>query len=310
MTQSIKVFAPATIANLSVGFDVLGLALNSIGDIIELKTNGSAKNCIKEIVDGVNIPRQLEKNCCSVVIECMQKALNNYTGVDIYIQKGFESGSGLGSSSASSAAAAYAFNQLVGEPFSKHALIAFAAEGERIACGTAHADNVAPALCGGLVLLQMRTPIHCIQLPIPKSLHVVVLFPRVEVSTAQSRGVLPSSISIEKAVAQWSNLGSFIASLYQGDFDLMEQSLHDKVAEPYRAQFIPYFDELKQQAMQANAIGFGISGSGPSVFALARNQEDAHKIQYSMQSVFNNSSIDYLCFVENLHQKTGCRIIQ
>ncbi len=167
--KKITAFAPATIANLSVGFDVLGLALDSIGDTVEVSVNGSDKNRITEIINGVHLPMETEKNCCSVVIRKMQEQLGEYIGVDIKITKGFKSGSGLGSSSASSAAAAYAYNNLIGSPFSEQEMVVFAAEGERVACGAAHADNVAPSLMGGLVLIRSHSPIDIIRLPVPKT---------------------------------------------------------------------------------------------------------------------------------------------
>ncbi|MCH2023903.1 MAG: homoserine kinase, partial [Saprospiraceae bacterium] len=169
--KEICAYAPATIANLSVGFDVLGIALDSIGDKVSLILNGNKNNRVTEIINGYNLPKDIEKNCCSVVIQKMQQKLNIYNGVDIRIRKGFKSGSGLGSSSASSAAAAYAYNELIGKPFTEQELVYFAAEGEFVACGTAHADNVAPSIMGGLVLIRSHNPVDIIKLPIPKNLH-------------------------------------------------------------------------------------------------------------------------------------------
>jgi homoserine kinase len=308
--KKISAFAPATIANLSVGFDVLGMALDSIGDSIELTINDSPNNTITSIEGGGNLPTDPAKNCCSVVIRNMQEQLNDFVGVDIKLRKGFKSGSGLGSSSASSAVAAYAYNQLVGAPFTEQELVVFAAEGERIACGAAHADNVAPALMGGLVLVRAHQPIDIVALPIPDGLHAVLFFPDVKINTADSRAVMNKNISLGKAAKQWANLGAFVASLYQNDLDLLARSLQDFVAEPVRSLFIPKFQELKTAAMNNQALGFGISGSGPSVFALAANKEQAEAIRQSFDQVFANNTIQTMSFVESLSNNQGARLIE
>ena len=307
--ETICAFAPATIANLSVGFDVLGLSLDQVGDTVEVTVNGSTENTILTIENGETLPKDREKNCCSVVIKKMQAQLNDYKGVDIRIRKGFKSGSGMGSSSASSAAAAYAYNALVGYPFSEQELVRFAAEGERVACGAAHADNVAPAIMGGLVLVRAHDPIDIISLPLPDGLWAVVLFPDVKINTEDSRAVMQKNISLNLACQQWANLGAFVASLYENDLELFSRSLQDFIAEPVRSNFIPKFQELKQIALQSGALGFGISGSGPSVFAIASNETAAHNIQENLLKTFENTGVDASCFVESLSGNQGARII-
>lgn len=302
-------FAPATIANFSVGFDVLGMALESVGDRIELVKNNTKDNKILEIEGGAGLPMEADKNCCSVVIRKMQEQLNVFEGVDIRIKKGFKSGSGMGSSSASSAVAAYAYNQLIGSPFSEQELVVFAAEGERVACGAAHADNVAPAIMGGLVLIRSHDPIDVIRLPIPKGLYAVLLFPDIKINTADSRAVMQQRITLSTACHQWANLGAFVASLYQNDLDLLARSMRDFVAEPVRSLFIPKFDALKAAALENNALGFGISGSGPSVFALAKSKEEAKAIQDAMLVEFEGSNIQTTSFIESLEGNQGARII-
>lgn len=308
--NKIIAFAPATIANFSVGFDVLGMALDSIGDHVELCFNHSSKNKITAIEGGKNLPMEVHKNCCSVVIQKMQEQLGKTEGVDIRIKKGFQSGSGLGSSSASSAAAAFAYNELLGKPFSEQQLVAFAAEGERVACGAAHADNVAPAIMGGLVLVRSHEPIDVVRLPVPKGLYAVLLFPNVKINTADSRDVMKKNISLHNACQQWANLGAFVASLYQNDLALLARSLQDLVAEPVRSLFIPQFKSLKQTALEHRALGLGISGSGPSVFALAKTKEEAKKIEQAMLKLFEGSTINTLSFVEALEGNQGARIVE
>lgn len=302
-------YSPATIANLSVGFDVLGLALESIGDKVEISLNGTKTNRITQIINGDNLPRAIEKNCCSVVVGKMQDALNDFTGVNIRIHKGFESGSGLGSSSASSAAAALAFNEFAGKPFTKNELVVFAAEGERVASGSAHVDNVAPALLGGLVLVRENDPVDIVHLPIPEGLHVVILFPKVVINTKDSRSVMQQNISLQVATRQWANMGTFVASLYENDLNLLSLSMKDFVAEPIRAQLIPKFEEVKAVALNEGAISFGISGSGPSVFALAKSLTVALGIQNAMDEVFRSTSIETMSFIESIANNQGARIV-
>jgi homoserine kinase len=308
--NKITAFAPATIANLSVGFDVLGLALDSIGDTVELSVNGTYKNRITEIINGVNLPKETEKNCCSVVIRKMQEQLGEFIGVDIKITKGFKSGSGLGSSSASSAAAVYAYNNLIGSPFTEQEMVVFAAEGERVACGSAHADNVAPSLMGGLVLIRSHSPIDIIRLPVPENLHAVLLFPDVKIKTSDSREVMQKNIPLQIACGQWANLAAFVASLYQKDREMFRKSMQDLVAEPVRSLFIPKFCELKAAALKNDALGFGISGSGPSVFALTDDRGVAEKIQKAMLKEFEDTTIKIMSFIEPLNDNHGCRIIE
>ncbi len=303
--KSICAFAPATIANINVGFDVLGLALDSVGDLVEVTFNGTDQNKITEIVGGADLPLEIEKNCSSVVIDKMQQQLAENRGVDIRIRKGIASGSGLGSSSASSAAAAFAFNELLNRPFSKEELVPFAAEGERIACGTAHLDNVAPAILGGLILIQNN---DLIKLPFPKTVHVVSFFPKVQVKTADSRKVLPQAVPLGTHSKKVADMGSFVASLYQQDLRMFSNSLSDKIIEPERKKLIPNFDEMKSVATENDALAFGISGSGPSVFAFVEGLEKAESIASGLTKIFENTAIETQSIVESAHGNTGARI--
>ncbi|WP_018675560.1 homoserine kinase [Riemerella columbina] len=264
MGKTVCAFAPATIANVNVGFDVLGLALSGIGDTIEITENHLKENRVLEIISETPLPTDADKNCCTVVIRKMQEALNSDLFVDVRIRKGFASGSGLGSSSASSAAAAYAFNEIAGKPFTEEELIHFAAEGERVACGFAHLDNVSPALLGGWVLIyQGKT----VRLPVPENLYAVSFFPNIEIKTSSARSIVSQKTSL--SITAWqAAMGAFVASLYQGDEDLMRASLKDYIVEPTRKILIPFFDEMRDKALENGAITFGISGSVPSVFAL------------------------------------------
>lgn len=305
--KKLTAFAPATIANLNVGYDVLGLALKSLGDKVEVTSNNSDKNSITEIQNGTKLPFAVEENCCSVVIRAMQENLNQFEGVNIRIQKGFASGSGLGSSSASSAAAAVVYNEFLGNPFPKEDLIQFAAEGERIASGSAHWDNVAPAIMGGMVLIHQG---KLIPLPSPANLYVVSFFPMVKINTSDARGIVKRNFPIQLVSQQVANMGAFVASLYQKDLKLFSKSLQDLLIEPTRNLLIPKFQEMKMKALENQALTFGISGSGPSVFALAKNQDEAQNILQVLENIYANSGIDTKGFIESLEGNKGAYITE
>jgi len=308
--KKITAFAPATIGNVSVGYDVLGLSVNNIGDEVELTVNGGIENRITEIVNGENLPTEIEKNCCSVVIRKMQESLQEFTGVDIRITKGFASGSGMGSSSASSAAAAYAYNELKGRPFSNKELVFFAAEGERVASGSAHTDNVASSILGGIVLSNGKTIKDIIELPVPENLFVVSLLPKIEIKTSDSRKILKRNVPLSIASKQVGLMAAFVSSLYEGDLDLLSHSLRDLFAEPTRQLLIPLFAEMKKAVIDNGGMAFGISGSGPAVFALCHGEKNAKAIKTALATVYNQVDIDTTIYINALVKDSGARIIE
>lgn len=305
INNKVCAFAPATIANLNVGFDVLGLALSNIGDKVEVIPNGLNYNRIIQIDNHASLPTDVNKNSCTVVIQKMQEFLDEVVFVDVKIKKGFASGSGLGSSSASSAAAAFAYNTLLNNPFTREELLPFAAEGERAACGSAHYDNVSPALLGGLVLLHNAKPVR---LPVPMGLHAVSFFPNIEVNTSSSRSIVAKHASLDVVSKQVSSMGAFISGLYQNDLELIKASCKDFLVEPFRKILIPYFDEMREVCLKVGGVTFGISGSGPSVFALAPNRETAENILKEFNEIYAGKGIDTLSFVEDLQNGKGAFI--
>lgn len=300
-------FAPATIANVNVGFDVLGLSLATLGDKVEVSPNGLGYNRISEIISETPLPTDPEKNSCTYVIKKMQEALHTDVTVDVRIKKGFASGSGLGSSSASSAAAAFAFNALMGTPFTREELLPFAAEGERIACGAAHFDNVSPALLGGIVLLHQQRPIR---LPQPKELFAVSFFPNIEVKTASSRSIIAQHASLNVIAKQVSAMGAFVAALYNEDYALLKEACKDYLVEPSRKILIPFFDEMREATLACGGLAFGISGSGPSVFALASTRSTAEKIQHSLEHCYEGTGIKTISLVEDLKEGKGATLCE
>lgn len=305
--EEIKIFAPATVANLSCGFDVLGCCLDSIGDEMILKKNDLNKLRILKIT-GQNLPLKTENNVASVSIMAMLKSLGSTQGFDIIIDKKIKPGSGIGSSAASSAGAVYAVNKLLGDLFTNKELVAFAMEGERLASGNAHADNVAPALLGGFSLVKSYNPLEIIALPTPAQLRVVVLHPLIELNTKYSRSILKENISLKDAVSQWGNVGALVSALYTEDYELFGRSLVDKIIEPLRSNLIPFFDELKEIALNSGALGFGISGSGPSVFAMCKGELMALKVKNALDVFYKEKGIEFNLYNSKINTQ-GIKVI-
>ena len=304
--QEIKIFSPATVANLSCGFDVLGCCLDNVGDEMRISRNQIGKVRIKEI-SGQTLPMEAEKNVAGVAIQALLDALDQKDGFDIAIDKRIKVGSGIGSSAASAAGAVFAVNELLGAPLSLRELIPFAMQGEHLASGNAHADNVAPALLGGFTLVRSYDPLEVISLPTPPELRMVVLHPLIEIRTRDSRSVIKHQVSLQKAIDQWGNLGAFVSALYTSDYDLLGRSLQDGIIEPLRAILIPYFSDLKQVALKNGALGFGISGSGPSVFSICKGEENSRRVQEALREFYQDKGIPFDLHLSRINAE-GIRI--
>ncbi len=287
--RSVKAFAPATVANVSCGFDILGFAIDAMGDVVEVREKKKPGLQVVSISgDGGRLPYEAEKNTCAVAIQAMLDELDLNIGMEIYLEKGLPLGSGMGSSAASAVAALVAANRLLGEPFEKKQLLPFAMVAEKVACGAGHADNVAPSLLGGFVLIRDYHPLDVIKLHVPEGLHCTLLHPHFELKTSDSRSVLRDSVSLKHSTIQSGNVAGLIAGLFQEDFDLIGRSLRDVIAEPYRATLIPGFYEVKEAVKAAGALGMGISGSGPTLFSLSRGKEKVQSIIDAAQQVYDS----------------------
>lgn len=290
--EEIKIFCPATIANVSCGFDVLGLALDSVGDEMTVRKIPENSIRITKIL-GQDLPLETEKNVSGVAGLALLAKSDYEGGFEIEIDKRIKPGSGIGSSAASSAGAVWAMNELLGKPFSKLELVQFAMQGEKLASDVAHADNVAPAIYGGFTLVRSYEPLDIIPIPTPSELFATVIHPQIEIKTSDSRKILRTTISLAQGIQQWGNLGGLIAGLYQSDYDLIGRSLHDYIVEPIRSILIPAFDKIKANAIEAGALGCGISGSGPSIFALSKGESNAKKVAASMQETYKNIGVPF-----------------
>ncbi len=305
--DQLKIFAPATVANLSCGFDVLGCCLDSVGDEMLIKKNDLNEVRITKIT-GQELPMATDMNVAGVAVKSLLKAMESDQGFDIEIYKNIKPGSGIGSSAASSAGAVFAVNKLLGEPFGQQELISFAMQGELLASGNAHADNVAPALLGGFSLVRSYCPLEVLSLPVPEELRMVVLHPLIEIKTRDSRSIIKQNVSLKSAINQWGNLGALVSALYTQDYDLLGRSLQDEIVEPVRSILIPYFDELDTLVLENGALGFGISGSGPSVFAMCRGEENAINVKNAVREFYSGKNIEFELHLSAINKK-GVKIL-
>tara|TARA_R110000787_G_scaffold280945_4_gene391975 strand:+ start:5907 stop:6830 length:924 start_codon:yes stop_codon:yes gene_type:complete len=306
--EEIRIFAPATIANVSCGFDILGLCLETVGDEMVLRKVPEKGIKITKII-GQDLPLETENNVAGVAGLALLDNIDIDFGFEIEIYKNIKPGSGIGSSAASSAGAVFAMNELLGNPFSALELVAFAMQGEKLASGSAHADNVAPALLGGFTLVRSYEPLDIIKIDAPDELFATVIHPQIEVKTSDSRSVLKQQVTLKKMVKQMGNLGGLISGLYTSNYDLISRSLHDEIIEPDRSILIPEFNKVKIKSIHAGALGAGISGSGPSIFALCKGEASAQKVAEAMSLIYKNVGIDYDVHVSKINQE-GIKIIE
>ena len=299
--QLISVRCPATVANLVCGFDILGLALGEPCDIMEVKMIDEPTVIIHNR-DGFNLPTEPEKNVAGVVfLSAMEKASSN-NGFEVTIEKHIKPGSGIGSSAASAAGAAVAANYLLGKIFTPDEVVQLAMNGEKLASGVKHADNIAPCILGGVSLIRSIHPLDIVSIPSP-ALHVTVVHPQIEVRTADARQILRHQVLLKDAIKQWGNIAGLVAGFLKNDLDLIGRSLEDVIIEPVRSILIPGFDELKKKCREAGALGGGISGSGPSVFMLSRDANTARRVEQVMKEIYDRIGISYHTYVTTINQQ-------
>jgi homoserine kinase len=278
--------------------------VNQPGDEIVLERREEPGIVIKEITgDDGRLPLEVEKNTAGIAIQKYLKYIGQtHLGFAISLHKDMPLGSGLGSSAASAVAGVFAINELMGKPLSQKDLLPFAMEGERVACGSAHADNVAPSLLGGFVIIRSYSPLDIIQIPTPKDLFASIVHPHIEVNTKDARGILDKEISLSTTITQMGNVAGLVAGILLPDYDLIGRSLIDVIIEPSRSILIPQFAEVKAAALQAGALGCSISGSGPSLFALSKGKETAEFVATAMKIEFSKVGIDSEIYVSNINQ--------
>ncbi|WP_069660638.1 homoserine kinase [Arcticibacter eurypsychrophilus] len=310
MRESIKVFAPATVANVVCGFDILGFAVDAPGDEVIMRRKAEPGVVITKITgDDGRLPMEASKNTVSASVQDYLSYIERTDiGVEIELHKKMPIGSGLGSSSASTVAGLFAINTLLDEPLTRMQMVPFAMKGEELACGSGHADNVAPALLGGFVLIRSYKPLDLIKLPFPESLYCAIVFPEVDVPTRDARRMIRDKVLLKDAVTQWGNIAGLVTGLFMKDLDLIGRSMIDVLVEPVRSILIPDFYKLRDIAMRLGAISFGISGSGPSVFSFAKDKDTADKITIEIKKHLNALHIGCQTYVSPINGE-GPRIL-
>jgi len=304
--KKIKVSVPATVANLVCGFDILGMALNAPQDIMELELTGEPVINIKH-TDGYGLPEAAEKNVAGAALMALMEEYGQPIGFNVTVHKHIKPGSGLGSSAAGSAGAVVAANHLLNNHFSKEALVRFAMNGEKLASGVKHADNIAPCIYGGITLIRSIFPLDIITLSGPK-LYVTVVHPQIEVKTSDARQILRKEVQLKDAIKQWGNIAGLVTGFLQNDYELISRSLEDVIIEPVRSILIPGFEEIKILSKEAGALGGGISGSGPSVFMFSKDEAVAERVEKNMQEVFTKLGVDFKTYVTTVNYE-GVKII-
>jgi homoserine kinase len=308
LNKEIRIFSPGTVSNVSCGFDVLGFCLDTVGDEMVVRIS-SEKGIRITKIEGFDLPFETHKNVAGVSAQALIEDLKPDCGFEIEIYKFIKPGSGIGSSAASAAGSVFAINELMGRPYTKTELARFAMKGEALASQSEHADNIAPAIFGGFTLVKSISPLEILRLPIPEELYATIIHPQIEIKTAEARAILPKSVPLQDAIAQWSNLGSLVHALHNGDYELLQRSLHDSIVEPYRSKLIPHFEDIKLATLASGALGIGISGSGPSIFALSKGEKTAKEVEDAMRKVYTKTAIQFETYVSKINSK-GIKIIE
>lgn len=309
LPTEVKVFTPATVANVACGFDILGFALERPGDEIVARFSEQPGFRIAKITgDGGKLPYDIEKNTAGFAAKKLLEYLGEARGIELEIHKKMPFGSGMGSSAASAVGGVVAVNELLGCPLTRKELLPFAVLGEQIADGAYHADNVAPCLLGGIVLIRNNQDLDVHNLPLPENLYATVLFSSIEILTKDARGVLSPNVSLKQHIEQSGNLAGLIVGLLNADFELIRRSLHDVVIEPQRAHLIPHFYDVKNAAIEAGALGCSISGAGPSIFALSVGRTAAEQVGAAMKAIADKAGIANQVFVSVINKNGAIRL--
>lgn len=309
--KEIKVFAPASVTNVSCGFDILGFAIDYPGDEVILKLTEEPGLRITSITgDDGRLPLEPELNTAGASLLSLMKFLKYKKGVELELHKKMALGSGLGSSAASAVASVFAFNEILGKPLNKKELLHFALEGEKLTCGgSPHADNVAACLFGGFIIVRSISPLDIINIDTPENLYCTIIHPHIEINTADTRKILRKEILLSDAVKQWGNVASLIAGLIKADYNLIGRSLQDVIIEPIRSILIPGFNEVKVAAIKSGALGCSISGSGPSIFAFSTSKSIAQESGNSMQKALNRIEVESDIYISKINP-VGPRVIE
>ena len=301
MSKKITIHSPATVANMVCGFDVLGFAVHEPYDIMQIELT-SEQGIVIVNEDDYNLPTDPLQNVAGAALMALMEAYGQPVGFKLSINKQIKPGSGVGSSAASSAGAVAGANALLGNPFSNEELVKFAMNGEKLASGVKHADNIAPCIFGGVTLIRSVFPLDIVKLNVP-DLYVTIIHPQIEVKTSDARSILKQQVLLKDAIKQWGNIAGLVAGLQQGDYDLIGRSLEDFLIEPTRSILIPEFDKVKKVSKELGALGGGISGSGPSIFMLSTNESTAKSVELAMCQIYDQIGLGYHTYLTTINTR-------
>ena len=301
MGKRITIHSPATVANMVCGFDVLGFAVHEPYDIMHIELT-EEPGIVIQIEDDFNLPTDPLQNVAGAALLALMEAFGQPVGFKLKINKQIKPGSGVGSSAASSAGAVAGANALLGNPFSNEELVKFAMNGEKLASGVKHADNIAPCIYGGITLIRSVLPLDIVKLNVP-DLYVTIIHPQIEVKTSDARSILKQQVLLKDAIKQWGNIAGLVAGLEKGDYDLIGRSLEDFLIEPTRSILIPAFDSVKKISKELGALGGGISGSGPSIFMLSTNERTAKSVEMAMRQIYDQIGLGYHTYVTTINTR-------
>ncbi len=299
MSKKITIHSPATVANMVCGFDVLGFAVHEPYDIMHMEITEELGIVIVN-EDDFNLPTDPLHNVAGAALLALMEAYGKPVGFKLTINKQIKPGSGVGSSAASSAGAVVGANALLGNLFSNEELVKFAMNGEKLASGVKHADNIAPCIYGGVTLIRSVFPLDIVKLNVP-DLYVTIIHPQIEVKTSDARSILKQQVQLKDAIKQWGNIAGLVAGLEQGDYDLIGRSLEDFLIEPTRSILIPAFEAIKKVSKELGALGGGISGSGPSIFMLSTNESTAKSVELAMQQIYDKIGLGYHTYLTTIN---------
>ncbi|MBV6639997.1 MAG: homoserine kinase [Cyclobacteriaceae bacterium] len=305
--DQITVFSPASVANVGCGYDTFGFAIDGIGDQITIAKRSDDQLVLERSI-GADLPTNPKENVATIAVEAFLNHLGSRAGFTFTIKKSFKPGSGLGSSASSAAGAVFGVNHLLGNPLDTKDLLPFVMEGEAFASKSYHADNVAPALMGGFNVIRSYDPLDIFQVPTPENLHVLIIFPDVEVKTSEAKALLPKTLAIPEARNQWANVAGVISAMYSADFELLKKSVTDFIAEPVRKKLIPGYEEVKRIMCENGSVGFNISGSGPSMFSFFKDANDLEGVKQEVKELYEALGFDLILHTSKINHQ-GSKII-
>jgi len=288
----VQAIGKATVANVGCGFDILGFSVEGLYDIVRIKRCSDFEGIKLTVLNNKRLPIVPEQNTAGFAVKEYLKQFHiSGHGLYIELEKRMPLGSGMGSSAASSVAALLAINAIYDNLATKDELYQIGLRCEKMACGSAHGDNIAPSLYGGITLIKHSEPVKVIPLPIPDDLYCLLVHPEVEVNTQEARAILPANVPLSLSVKQWSNIGSLISGIFLNDKELIKHSLMDFLIEKSRADFIPHFYEMRSIALKNDAFNLSISGSGPTVFSLSDSFEKLQSVKIAIEQLLTNKGI-------------------